>query len=1174
MASASGSRPGPLCSVVSSQPARQVPCTDRADRISELYHRQIWNETTQEIARDRIHWICSQAQGRRVLDVGCSQGIASILLAREGFEVVGIDVSPDAIAFAQAEAERAPDAVRERLTFLAKDLHDLDVEPFDTVILGEVIEHQANVRRFVEHCASFVAENGRLVLTTPFGLHPHPDHKAVLYPRQVVAAVTACLELDAIDIADGYIRCTSVRTAAREARTEPVDPVLLRLTEQGARASQARLYGLLDQKSQVVATRARQAERLEQEKAEALAGAVAARAQLEQSEHRAGQLEQAAELLRVELADLHRQQLATRAAADEEARLRQNLEDEVATLRCALADREDALEESAQLVADAQRGAATWARRFELIEAEADDLAQTNRRLRSDLKTLRRQQAAQEAQAWRASRLEIEVRQLRAELQRRRNRLLAEEQAHRAALHESAALRAVLADAQVRADQSQQSAISLEAELRKVERERTDLHQVLDGMSEDLEALATGAQTLRRTLSELEADRIEAVVAAQSLRQAQDELTRDLAVERRSRSALKEQNNRLEQQNQQARRDLERLRQLSAALQLKLERTSQTISFRLGNALLQSSRSPRHLMALPGQLLALRREARDRRTRRSRRRAQPDASALDGVDGGSAQPCSLPTLTRLLALEPKLAAAEVTASAAPAVARARLVNELAKAYRASDLPAAVALGRTAFELDPQPWRAKWLASLLYDAGAIAEPARLIAEARNHLALSGRDATRAELILGLDRVRTSGIEVPAHAPRGFDPALRRVLYVAHRSLPHDAVGYTMRSQGLLEALDAAGYDMQVATRVGYPWDEPAGRALSADVRTEDVDGIAYARLPGPGVGSTSLDVYIHEATKVLVDHGTNRRPGLIHAASNYVNALPALIAARRLGLPFVYEVRGLWEFTAASKTAGFETSERFQLMRTLETQVAREADRVITISEALRRELFQRGVAADRIRLAPNAVDIDRFKPADPDQRLAERLKLRNRFVVGFAGTVTAYEGLDHLISAMPTLLAEGIDAALLIVGTGDAVAGLRAMAEHLEIVDRVVFTGWVPTEQVPAYYSLIDVAAFPREQCRVCELVPPLKPVEAMAMGKAVVAADLPALAETVRERETGILVPSGDRDALAAALADLARHPAKRARLGQSARAFVSRERTWHSTAATVAEVYRELGL
>ncbi|MFM9935462.1 MAG: class I SAM-dependent methyltransferase, partial [Novosphingobium sp.] len=199
-----------------------------ADRISELYNGSVASAEASEIARERVHWMCSRVQGQRVIDIGCSQGITAILLAREGFAVTGLDSHPDAIAFATEAAARETRAVAARLTWINQDLYEFNEEtPFDTVILGEVIEHQAVPERFLLTARRLLQPGGTIVLTTPFGLHPHEDHKVTLLPADVVRIAEANdLDVTEIEVVDGYIRMTARDRAGAPPTARSADELL------------------------------------------------------------------------------------------------------------------------------------------------------------------------------------------------------------------------------------------------------------------------------------------------------------------------------------------------------------------------------------------------------------------------------------------------------------------------------------------------------------------------------------------------------------------------------------------------------------------------------------------------------------------------------------------------------------------------------------------------------------------------------------------------------------------------------------------------------------------------------------------------------------------------------------------------------------------------------------
>jgi glycosyltransferase involved in cell wall biosynthesis len=245
---------------------------------------------------------------------------------------------------------------------------------------------------------------------------------------------------------------------------------------------------------------------------------------------------------------------------------------------------------------------------------------------------------------------------------------------------------------------------------------------------------------------------------------------------------------------------------------------------------------------------------------------------------------------------------------------------------------------------------------------------------------------------------------------------------------------------------------------------------------------------------------------------------------------------------------------------------------MEADAALRADRVITITGALRDELVRRGVPADRITVVPNGVDTARFTPLPRDEALAAELGMTGKTVLGYVGSVLDYEGLELLLEAAATLRVERDDFAVLIVGDGAEYEAMIARSQGLGLDGVVTFTGRVPHADVERYFSVIDVAPFPRWPLPVCEMVSPLKPFEAMAMAKTVVVSDVAALAEIVTDGQTGLVHTKGDAGSLTAALRRLLDDPDLRRRLGTAGLAWVRGERDWNTLATRVDAVYAEL--
>ena len=200
----------------------------------------------------------------------------------------------------------------------------------------------------------------------------------------------------------------------------------------------------------------------------------------------------------------------------------------------------------------------------------------------------------------------------------------------------------------------------------------------------------------------------------------------------------------------------------------------------------------------------------------------------------------------------------------------------------------------------------------------------------------------------------------------------VLHIVTDALPSTSAGYTVRTQEIALAQRAAGMDPHVVTRIGFP--VTAGKIDGRHLVT--VDGVPYHRLLPwimPGRADTIAETGLRKAARLVAD----LQPDVLHAASNYSNALIALALRDATRIPAVYEVRGFWEDTWLSRhaaTEGLRDSDRYQRSRALETYCMQAADLVVTLGEAMRDEIIERGVPADKILIVPNGVSDDFLQP--------------------------------------------------------------------------------------------------------------------------------------------------------------------------------------------------------
>jgi glycosyltransferase involved in cell wall biosynthesis len=407
--------------------------------------------------------------------------------------------------------------------------------------------------------------------------------------------------------------------------------------------------------------------------------------------------------------------------------------------------------------------------------------------------------------------------------------------------------------------------------------------------------------------------------------------------------------------------------------------------------------------------------------------------------------------------------------------------------------------------------------------------------------------------------------PAFAARGT-----RVLHIVTDALPSTSAGYTIRTQEIAVAQRAAGLDPHVTTRIGFPVTAGAidGRA------TVTVDGVPYHRLL-PWVMPGRMDRLYRTHLRHAARMTERLQPAVLHAASNYANAVIALALREATGLPVVYEVRGFWEDTWLSRhaaNADLKLSDRYVRTRALETHCMTDADLVVTLGEAMREEIIARGVPADNVIIVPNGVSEGFLRPLPDGAALRASLGIQpDEHVVGLVSSLVAHEGIGTLLEAVKILNDRGIKTRALIVGDGPERTALQRQAVALGL--NAIFTGRVPSAKVRDYHAALDVFVVPRTPDRVCQLVTPLKPVEAMASGLPVVVSSVRALSEIVSDRQTGLLFPPLDAGALADRLQQLLDSQELRTKLGTTAREWVARDRTWAHNAARYREAYQRLG-
>jgi PEP-CTERM/exosortase A-associated glycosyltransferase len=397
---------------------------------------------------------------------------------------------------------------------------------------------------------------------------------------------------------------------------------------------------------------------------------------------------------------------------------------------------------------------------------------------------------------------------------------------------------------------------------------------------------------------------------------------------------------------------------------------------------------------------------------------------------------------------------------------------------------------------------------------------------------------------------------------------RILHVLDHSIPLHS-GYTFRTRAILRGQRALGWDTHQLT---------SAKQGVSPAPFEMVDGFGFHRTGAGKSLAARLPVLrqlvvIDGLSEQLLALAAELRPDILHAHSPALNAIAALRVGRRLGIPVVYEVRGFWEDAAVDHGTSSEWGLRYRLTRAMETWALKRVDAATTICEGLRFEIVGRGIAADKVSVIPNAVDIADFTVSgQPDTALANSLGLAGKTVLGFVGSFYAYEGLALLLQALPAMLAVRPDLRVLLVGGGPQEPALRQQVASLGLMEQVVFAGRVPHQDVKRYYDLIDVLVYPRLKMRLTDLVTPLKPLEAMAQGRLLVAADVGGHRELIEHGRTGMLFGAGDASDLARTVLALLDAPQSWPALRERGRHFVETERSWDASVARYRPVYERV--
>ena len=400
---------------------------------------------------------------------------------------------------------------------------------------------------------------------------------------------------------------------------------------------------------------------------------------------------------------------------------------------------------------------------------------------------------------------------------------------------------------------------------------------------------------------------------------------------------------------------------------------------------------------------------------------------------------------------------------------------------------------------------------------------------------------------------------------------RVLHVLDHSLPLHS-GYAFRSQNILRCQQALGWYPFAVTSIKHQLGLNGAHAGGIE---ESIEGIRFYRskLNSKRTGEYFSQYQVVEKLfATLKQVIVAERPDLMHVHSPALNALPALALGKKFRIPVIYEIRAFWEDAAVDHGTYMEGSWKYRMVHWLETWVCQRANHLAVLCDGIKHDLKKRGISQEQITIVPNGIHIAEFQPGLPDQEFRDRWGLKGKTVIGFLGSFYRYEGLDLLIEAFSHLRQKYRNLVLLLVGGGEVEDELKMQVKKLSLSSDVIFPGRVPHQRVPGVYGLMTFLVYPRKSIRLTELVTPLKPLEAMAMEKPLIASDIGGHRELIQDGKTGVLFQAGNLESLVKAFEALLDDPSLAKRIVSEGKAWVAHERSWEKNVERYSSIYQSV--
>lgn len=289
--------------------------------------------------------------------------------------------------------------------------------------------------------------------------------------------------------------------------------------------------------------------------------------------------------------------------------------------------------------------------------------------------------------------------------------------------------------------------------------------------------------------------------------------------------------------------------------------------------------------------------------------------------------------------------------------------------------------------------------------------------------------------------------------------------------------------------------------------------------------------------------------------------VIHA-HDWLVAYAAKTLKNSYDIPIVATIHA----TESGRNSGIH-DETQRYINDTEWMLTYEATEVIVNSNYMKRELqYQFGLPFEKINVVPNGINVNMFSGVERDYDFRRQYALDNEKIILFMGRLVYEKGVQHLVSAMPKILAGYHDAKLVIAGKGGMTDELKAQVNAMGISNKVYFTGYMDAKQVCKMYKCADVSVFPStyEPFGIVAL-------EAMLSGTPVVVSDIGGLNEIVRHGENGMKSYAGNPNSIADSILALLYNPQLSANVVKNAKNMVKNEYNWAKIAQDTHFTYQK---